>query len=418
MFPWDKWDFGPRFGLAYSALPNTVIRMGFGIFYGGEENQGANPNLGESAPFNLTVVHGRTDRNLNSIDLFAANPWFPGGLSGGFATNVFSLPAQIQFRAFGMNYRNPMVQKWNVAVQRELPWHIALELAYTGNNQIHQIIQSTGNPAANIGTTDTKITAESRRRIPYVGSGLETDSFGHGNYNGLTAKLEKRLSGGLQFLTAYTWGHALANSGTPLTGATGVFDPTNWESGYADAIWDVRHNFTTSFTYELPVGRGKAHGANLNPALNHVLGGWALNGILSIRTGRPYTLTSNRCQGVWNSCRVDVVAGKDPNAAPSGGRTPDKWFDINAVASPASLTGGNIGALTMRNPGDSTLDASLFKTFRITERWAAEFRGEAFNVFNKTQLGSPSSALQNANFGQITSSSGQRNAQFSLRLRF
>jgi len=418
MFPWDKWDFGPRFGLAYSVLPGTVIRAGFGIFYGGEENQGANPNLGESAPFNVTIMHDRTDLNLKSIGLFDQNPWFAGGFSSGFATNVFSLPAQIQFRAFGMNYRNPMVQKWNVAVQRELPLRMALELAYTGNNQIHQIIQSTGNPAANIGTTDSKITTESRRSIPYVGGGLATNSFGYGNYHGFTAKLEKRLSDGMDFLAAYTWGHALSNSGTPLTGATGVFDPTDWRSGYANAIWDVRHNFTTSFTYEVPFGRGKAHGALLNPALNHVLGGWGLNGILSLRTGRPSTITYNGCQGVWNSCRVDVVAGQDPNGAPPGGRSPAKWFDTSAVTYPTPLTGGNIGALNIRGPGDSTLDTSLFKTFRITERWRTEFRLEAFNLFNKVQLGSPQTAIQNATFGQITSAGGERNIQFSLRLHF
>lgn len=418
MYPWDKWNFGPRFGLAYAVLPKTVIRLGFGMFYGGEENQGGSPNLGESAPFNYTIQLARVDKSLAPIGLFDANPWFPSGFSSGFPMSPFTLPAQMSFIGFARNYRNPLVQKWSVAVQREMPWHMALELAYVGNNQIHQNIQHGENVCPNIGTTDSKITCESRRPIPYIGSGSKTDSFGYGNYNSFTAKLEKRFSSGSQFITSYTWGHALANSNTPLSGGTGVYDPTNFRSAYSNALWDIRHNFTTGFTYEVPVGKGRAHGANMHPALNHAVGGWALNGILSLRTGRPNTLGFNGCQGVWSSCRPDVVAGKDPNAAPAEGRSPAKWFDTSAVTTPAPLTGGNVGAYMMRGPGTSTLDLSLFKTFRFNERWHLECRGEAFNLTNKTQFGNPDFSLQNSTFGTITSSSGSRTAQISLRLRF
>jgi hypothetical protein len=418
MVPWDKWDFGPRFGLAYDLLPKTVLRLGFGIFYGGEENLGANGNLGESAPFNYTVQLGRTDTNLKPIGLFDANPWFPGGLSAGWASNVMSLPAQMVLYGYAMDYRNPQVQKWNVALQRELPWRTALELAYVGNNQIHQNLQHTGNTCPNMGTTNPSITCTSLQPIPYIGAGITMDSFGYGNYNALTAKLEKRLSGGVEFISSYTWGNALTNAGSPLSGGTQAYDPTNWRSNYASAPWDTRHNFTTGFTYEVPVGKGRALGAHLSPALNHVVGGWALMGILTIRTGRPLTLSYNGCQGVWNSCRPDIVAGKNANGAPAGGRSAAKWFNTSAVTHPAPLTGGDAGAYNVRGPGNSTLDAALFKTFRFTERWNLEFRLEAFNAFNKTQLGNPDTNLQDSAFGAITSSSGERNAQFSLRLHF
>jgi len=416
MYPWDKLDFGPRIGLAYNVIPKTVIRLGFGIFYGGEENMGGNPNLGFNAPFNYTITMARTDRNLVPIDRFDANPWFPGGLSGGFPLGVFNQPAQLAFRSFATNFRNPMVQKWNVAVQRELPGRLGLELAYVGNNQIHQVLQHGGNPSINSG--DPKANAEGQRLIPYIGGTTATDTYGYGNYHGFTAKLERRLSQGLEFISSYTWGHAMSNSNTTLSGGTGAFDPTNFRSAYANALWDIRHNFTTGYTYELPFGKGKAHGANLSPVLMHAFGGWALNGILTIRTGRPLTLGSNKCIGVWASCRVDLVAGKNADGAPPEGRGPAKWFDTSAVAAPAAGTGGNAGAYNMHAPGTSTLDASLFKSFRFTERWAMEFRAETFNLFNKVQLGNPDMNLQNTTFGSITGSSGQRSAQFSLRLRF
>jgi hypothetical protein len=108
----------------------------------------------------------------------------------------------------------------------------------------------------------------------------------------------------------------------------------------------------------------------------------------------------------------------DPNAAPPGGRSPAKWFNTARFTTPAPLTGGDEGTSMIRGPGNSTLDAALFKTFRLTERFTMEFRFEAFNAFNKTQFGLPDGALQDSTFGQITTSSGQRNTQFALRLHF
>lgn len=418
MYPWDKWDFGPRLGLAYNVTPKTVIRAGFGMFYGGEENEGGSPNLGESAPFNYTINLGRFDKTLTSIGLFDANPFFTGGLAGGYPKDVLTLPAPVSFIGFATDFRNPLVQKWSVAIQREMPWQMSLEAAYTGNHQLHQNVQHTANACPNMGTTSSSITCESLRPIPNISSGTITDTFGYGNYSALTLKLEKRLASGLQFISSYTWGHATANSGTPLSTSYSVYDPTNYASGYANAQWDIRQNFTTAFTYALPFGKGKSVGTSWNPVLNQVLGGWMTNGILTIRTGSPLTLSYNGCQGVWNSCRVDVVAGQDPNAAPAAGRSPNLWFNTSGVTTPAALTGGNIGAFNIRGPGGSTLDLSLFKTFRFTEHKDLEFRAEAFNLPNKTQLGNPDTAKQNATFGVITTSSNERKMQFALRFHF
>ena len=104
--------------------------------------------------------------------------------------------------------------------------------------------------------------------------------------------------------------------------------------------------------------------------------------------------------------------------SPSGGRSAAEWFNTAAFKIPAPLTGGNAAPYDIYSPGNSTLDAALFKTFRITERFNMEFRFEAFNAFNKVQLGAPDTNLQDSTFGKITTSSGERHAQFSLRLHF
>lgn len=418
MIPWDKTNIAPRIGLAYNWKANTVFRLSYGMFYGGEENQGGNPNRGESVPFNQSTDLARPA----GTDLFAVNSYFPGGVSGGFPLNVFSLPAPVSFRGVATNFRNGLVHKWNVAVQKELPWRTALEVAYVGNHQAKQLFQPDWNACYNTPSTAGISCTPDRRPTPYIGGISGTASFGYGNYHGMTAKFEKRFSNSLQFLNSYTYGHALANTGTTLSGSTGfgIPDPRDYGSGYSTAAWDIRHNFTSSFTWAIPFGRGKAYGADLGRAADFFVGGWQMNGLLSLRTGVPFTLRSNGCQGIWNACRPDLVPGKDPSAAPEGGRRPEQWFDTSAVAAPAPLTGGNLGLQTNNAPATRILDMSIFKDFPITERVRIQFRAEGFNVANTPQYGTPNNNRQDANFGQVTSTAAgsERKYQFALRLQF
>ena len=425
LIPWDKYDFGPRVGFAYNVHEKTVIRGAYGVFYGGEENQGGNPNRGESAPFNFSPQLNRPA----GVGTFEPNPGFAnGGWTNGVATgyplNIFNgYPvSSLQFREVATNFRNPMVQKWNFAVQRELPGQMALEVSYVGNHSSHQLLQPDTNACGNLYTTNTSINCDSLRQTA-IGSVSGTATFGFGNYHGMTTKLEKRLSNGLQFMTSYTYGHALANSGTTLSGSSGFgyLDNTNISSSYATAAWDIRHNFTTAFNYDIPYGRGRKYGANVNAVVNALVGGWAANGILSLRTGQPFTVNSNGCIGVWNRCQPILVAGKDPNAAPANGRNPGQWFDTsNFLAPNNSYPGGNLGLQSNYGPPTRALDFSLFKSFLFTEQMGLQFRAEALNLGNTPQFGLPNVNRQDAAFGQVTSTAvgSERHIQFALRLFF
>jgi len=420
LIPWDKTDLAPRIGIAYNVRQKTVVRLSYGMFYGGEENQGGNPNRGESVPFNETVNLARPA----GVDAFAPNPYFSAvnGVSNGFPTNVFSLPAPVSFRGIATNFRNSLVQKWGLAVQQDLGHNMALEVAYIGNHQSRGLLQPDPNQCPNFGTLDTSITCNSLRPYPNIGGVSGTASFGYGNYHGFTAKLERRYAAGLTFITAYTYGHALANSGTTLSGSGGLGtpNPLDYSSAYSSASWDIRHNLTTGFTYEVPFGRGKAYGGNLNRAFETVAGNWQMNGILTLHTGSPFTLRSNACQGQWNACRPDLVVGKNPQDAPANGRNPDNWFDITAVTAPASLTGGNLGLQTNNSPPTRTMDFSLFKDFRFTERFRMQFRAESFNIGNTPVYSQPDNNFQDNNFGKVTGTAAgsERHVQFSLRLQF
>lgn len=426
LIPWDKHDIGPRLGFAYNWHEKTVIRGAYGIFYGGEENQGGNPNRGESAPFNESPQLNRP----SGVGSFQPDPAFAngnptGGLSIGFPTNVFTTfpVSSLQFREVATDFQNALIHKWNLAIQRELPGQMALEVAYEGNHQAHQLLQPDFNNCPNFGTTNSSINCNSLRRYPDIGSISGTASWGFGNYDAMTAKLEKRMTNGLQFTAAYTYGHALANSGTTLSGSSGfgTLDPTNYNSSYSNAAWDIRHNFVAGFNYAIPFGRGKAYGANLNRAVDAVVGNWQTNGILTLHTGQPFTVNGSGCQGVWNRCQPELVAGTDPNAAPPGGRNPNEWFNIaNFLPATAGGFDGNLGLQTNYGPPTRTLDFSLFKDFPFTERWRLQFRGEFFNIANTPQFGLPQNAQNSATFGQITTTQNgtERHIQFALRLQF
>jgi hypothetical protein len=425
LIPWDKGDVGPRIGIAWNVFDKTVVRAAYGIFYGGEEQQGGNPNRGESAPFNESPQLNRPP-GVSSFqpDPFFANGAATGGISIGYPLTVFTTtPASsLQFREVANDFRNPMVQKWNFAIQRELPGQMALEVGYQGNHSSHQLLQPDFNTCPNFATTNPNINCGTLRPYPDIGSISGTASFGFGNYEALTAKLEKRLSRGLQFIGSYTYGHALADSGTTLSGSNGLYtkDPANFASSYASASWDIRHNFTTGFTYQIPFGRGMTYGSNMNRVADFVVGGWQANGILTLHTGQPFTLRANGCQGIFGGCSPDQVSGLNPNAAPSGGRTPGEWFNTAAVTAPSPLSEGNLGLQTNYGPPTRSLDFSLFKDFRFTERFIMQFRAESFNLANTPQYSVPDNTLGDANFGKVTSTfaGSERHIQFALRLQF
>jgi hypothetical protein len=393
-----------------------VIRAGYGVFYGGEENQGGYPNRGEAVPFNETV-----QLNRNGLGPFDQNKYFAStnGVEGGFPANVFTLDVPPAFRGITRNFRNPLVHKWNLAVQQEIGHNMALELSYVGNHQQHSVEIWDPNTCPN--SPDPNYSCDSNRPNPALGGLSFVDSFGFGNYHGLASKLEKRFSNGLNFLVTYTYGHALADTGTTLTGSPnqGSKDRRNISGGYSSAAWDIRHSVVGSFLYDLPFGKGRKY-LNSGGPLNFIVGNWQLNSIATFRTGAPYTLGTNQCVGTFGTCQPDLVPGKNPADAPPGGRRPDEWFDTSAVTKPTPGTPGSLGLQTQNRPGQRTVDLSLFKDIPITERIKVQFRAESFNLANTPQWGLPDVTQGNSTFGQITSTqpNTQRHVQFALRLQF
>ena len=162
----DKNDFGPRVGVAVQPFKDdpTVIRAGYGLFYGGEENQGGNPNRGEGIPFNQTM-------DLLQNSAFEASHPYLGRFSQGWPTNIFTLPANIQFRGVDLNFRNPLVAKWNATVQQDLGWSSALEVSYIGSKGSRQLINWDPNVPRNSPIPNADV--NSRRLYPFLRGGIQ-----------------------------------------------------------------------------------------------------------------------------------------------------------------------------------------------------------------------------------------------------
>jgi hypothetical protein len=197
-----------------------------------------------------------------------------------------------------------------------------------------------------------------------------------------------------------------------------------WQNTYnPDAEWgpafhDVRHNFVFSGSYELPFGKGRKYGTNWSGVTNAIAGGWVLGGILQVRTGLPVTVTDSRNrsqQGERGAERPNCVGNWKPSD-----QNINHWLDINGFAMADLGTFGNCPVGVARGPGYSDVDAVLSKQFELGKDRRAEFRLEAFNVFNHPSFGAPARDIAAPNtFGTITNTvSSPRVVELALKFYF
>jgi hypothetical protein len=195
----------------------------------------------------------------------------------------------------------------------------------------------------------------------------------------------------------------------------------NQKAEWGPCYYDVEHVLTSYVTYDLPFGRGKKFGQNINKAADAIVGGWQTNAIFSWHGGFPLTLqgpdaSGTNSRGARPNCLApaDVYGEQDATAALGGGY---QWFNPASYGAPSPGTFGSCGVGTVRGPGLHTLDFSLSKFFNVTERVKVEFRTEAINLTNTPILNSPSVGL-GASMGVIQSAQGARNVQFALKVHF
>lgn len=387
----DKKQFAPRFGFAWRPLgEKTVIRGGYGIFYESESSgDRVNNNM---IPFKLD----QTVFNDQAIPVRTmADPFLGQALVNSAAPTLG--PAYTRAR---MGYD----QHWNFGIQQQLMANTVLEVDYVGNKGTHLAgTTAINNPPAGSGAI------QARRPYPRYGTINYFSQDVSSIYHALQAKLEKRLSGGAWYVVSYTFSKSIQRANAPAVGQNTV-----WERALTD--FDIPHNVAVSFGYELPFGRGKRLLSNAGGIANAILGGWQTQGILVVRSGRPFTPiigTDRANTGVGNQRPNRMGSGKLDHP------TVEKWFDTSAFVLPAQFTYGNSGANILREDRFKSFDFSIFKQFRITEGSQLQFRAEAFNVTNTPSFAIPITTIDATNTGRVTSTfSSPRQIQFALKYNF
>jgi len=416
----DYSNVEPRFGFAWTPFQNkkTVLRGGYGIYHDTGATGGA-AGLYQNAPY-------AAQYNFLSDSITAVRT-----LETGFPANDPTVPIESYtgvIRAQDPEFKQGLIQQWNLNVQRELPFSTVLTVAYTNTHgtrlSLKQIDFNTATPGPGNDPA-------ARRPYPQYNQILDTVSGGWLGYQSLQVKAERRAGKSLYLLVGYTYSKALSNGlRQEITGDPGVnYFPLLAGADNGLASTDLRHNLVISYLYNLPYGRGQRFGAESNKILQGILGGWELNGVTSYHTGFGLGLNVQTNQnGTSLGNRPDFVAGCNPVSddprsqfVDSNGVWTKAWFDTSCFSAPAigvfGDTGRTIGGLY--GPSQLNFDTSLFKVFTVTERLKLQFRSEFFNIFNHTQFAIPNTTFGNGNFGKITSTiNSSRQVQFALKLVF
>ena len=456
----DLNNFAPRLGVAYQISDKLVLRAGYGIFYGGQENGPySNPSPGFNPPFFVTQSFNQpcflSSANPSEVDCSISGLSF---LQQGFPATSLTDPNTPILFSVSPKVRTPYTQQWHLGFQYELPGQTVVEISYAGSRGSNLYNFYNGNqavPNATFCTTPPNMGAgdcptDARRPVQMCDDSvfppscndvfdtgidlLRTDGFSR--YNSLQARFEKKFSHGLQFEASYTYAHALDDASSAALGSlnNGDFrDQRDPALEYGNSDFDVRHRFVISYIYQLPFGNGKKFGGDATGLMNQIIGNWQIAGITSASTGNWFTVTdavtnlssSDGGGGVgFFEVRPNVVG--NPNGTPC---VPGTVFNTCAFAdNMIPFTFGNAGRNIVRGPGFQNWDLSIFKLFPVREQIRVEFRAEFFNIWNHVNpvfepAGEISEEPQPVEFGtpQFGFAQGARDPrfiQFALKFYF
>ncbi|HEY3938064.1 MAG TPA: carboxypeptidase regulatory-like domain-containing protein [Bryobacteraceae bacterium] len=441
-------DFAPRVGLAYKLTDKLVFRGGFGIFFV--------PSLGDENPIGFST-------NTPWLSTAAGNGINPGNpISDPFPDGFIPIIGKSQGAATGLgqgitavlsSHPNGYTENYSADFQYQLSSNTLLELGYSGNqgrklslaygsmnlNQLpaqdlslgSQLYQTVSNPfygtiPASAGATLSGPTVPLwRLLVPYpqyasVGLDISTPG-GTSSYNALVARFTKRFSNGLNLIGSYQWSKAIDDTSEAQAweiGDSGPRDIANWDLERSLSAHDIPQALAVTMLYDLPVGRGKTFGSNMNRIADALVGGWQLSGLMTYQSGIPIYMTApgNGFGFAYNP--PNISSG---SAVSISNPTVNEWFNINAFSQPAPFTIGSAPRriTQLRQDGTHNTDISLMKNFKLWEPINAQLRADFLNLTNTPQFGAPATGVGSSTFGQVTSqANAPRAIQFGLKVSF
>jgi len=447
-------DFEPRLGFAWTPgrfNGHTVVR---GAFTVSEylEGTGTNLRLPLNAPFDGGSP-GSPEFQTQYLNQALPGTTASGGIISPANTGL-SCPGLTcyngaVFRLWDQNVQPAIDDQWNLTVQHQLSPTTTVQVGYVGQVAYHLMVpffygQPVAQPASSCGTppctTPSPFFANGQgpallNQIESGGGTISgTQSNGRMMYNALQAVFQKTQSNGLQYQVSYTYAKCMSNntgyygtwsgarsSSTASPYWQNIYDPA---AEWAPCYYDETHNLTGYAVYELPVGKGKQFGSNLNSVVNNVVGGWTVSPIVTLHAGFPLALYNNgqdqtgtNSRGLRPDCSgTNTVFGRRNATAAQGGGF--QWFDPSNYTNAVSFgtCAPQLGGL--RGPGYYNWDLSLQKNFQLTERFKLQFRSDFLNAFNRVNLSVPNTTVQNSTTGVINLSQPARNIQFALKLYY
>lgn len=400
----DRNNWAPRLSVAWTSGRN-VVRAGYGIYF----NQGALAT-GEGLYFNPPYFNLTINVPAQGVQPITLQDPFP-------QNHPVTLPRSAT--AYQRDLKTPWIEHWNFSVQRQLRDRGSIEVAYAASRG-HNLIA-----ARDINQPAPSVVFPNLRPNPFFDDVTFIESRATSKYDALQVRLQHQFDRGFSLLASYT----LAKSTDDASGffaSTGdpnfPQDSRNPGAEYARSSFDVRHRFSTSFSARLPIGRGRPWLGN-SGVLSTILEDMHLQGILTLSTGRPFTVallpdvdnsnTGRSTLGFGANDRPNVTGNArldDPSA--------DQWFNTAAFSLPAFGTFGNSGRNTLDGPGYQNFNLGLHKNITLAGETRLQLRAEAFNLFNHSNFNLPDSYYGSPTFGRIVSADSPRRCQFGVKLMF
>jgi len=424
--------FAPRVGFAYQLGNSTVIRSGYGITYhshpwGAQALRGWYP-LTIAAEF--AGVNGfqsiTTDPNYIADGIpnqpLGPNVGIPPICCPDISAGRIPLPSSVEmgYPSANSELHRGYIQSWNFIIEHKLPGEFVTSVGYVGTASVNGFAFLDINASQIPGSGN-----EGRPLYELFGRTATTrnwDGRTHSNYHSLQASLNRRMVSGLLVKASYTYSHAIDMAAYSDWTEFDWNAPSVFGRNRATSSSNVPHILQLGFVYDMPFGESKKWATTGVPRA--LLGGWQFNGVFSAYSGRPYTLTAsdstlNMPGNLQTPDQVETEVEKFGLVGDDG-----TWFDTSAFARPTGVQFGSVGRNTMSGPGVVNLDLSLFRTFRITERFNLQFRAEAFNLSNTPHFANPEEDINSSNFGRILETQAadalgrSREFRFGLRLAF
>jgi hypothetical protein len=416
----DTNNLAPRVGFAYRVpnMKDTTVRGSFGMFYSQDQGLGITSRLSTNPPYNNYGAISQTSDQLNTSTSFELTPTqsIPRPPAVDPASFVLAQSYTGAITSWVEHMQYGYVEQWSLSVQKQLPWQVLTEINYVGNHGVHMLGRSNLNQPKILNSTSVA----SRRPLLAVTASANVNQIGDWNatqYEGISARVEKRFSKGIQFRNSITYGRAfnllsqaLDVSDSSTNGDT-LQNPYDHDSNWGPADFDIPFRYVLNGVFTLPTRLMN------NGFASAVLGGWGVSPVYVWQTGQPLTpATSADLANSGATNRPNYAC----NANAGAPHTIQKWFNTQCYVAQTQYTYGNARKGGIQGPGQNNLNISVQRNFGVPKWEGANlnFRIEGFNVLNHTQYNNPNVTVGSSAYGTISSAQAMRTMQIAARLTF